>query len=163
MNRRCHFTVASALFGLLLIAGDGLAQGSTGGSLGNDNKSLSGGSGNERPSTGAARRAKPEARDVPRRASRGGGGFDGVWVVRASGQSAVCPGQTSSNTVIVSGGRISGNNVRSGSVSANGAVYATGGGNGLTNITTGRLSGASGSGTFRQSDGCTGRWAATKQ
>ncbi len=147
---------------MLLAAGDVLAQGSTGGSLGNDSKSLSGG-GDEPRSTTPARRARPEAREVPRRPARSAAGFDGVWIVRAVGQSAICAGQTSSNTVIVSAGRISGNNVRSGSVSASGAVFATGGSNGLTNVTTGRLAGAGGSGTFRQSDGCTGRWAASKQ
>ena len=36
-------------------------------------------------------------------------------------------------------------------------------GNGITVITVGRLSGRSGGGTFRQSDGCTGRWTAAKQ
>ena len=42
-------------------------------------------------------------------------------------------------------------------------VYGTSSGNGITVITTGRLSGRSGGGTFRQSDGCTGRWTAAKQ
>jgi hypothetical protein len=42
-------------------------------------------------------------------------------------------------------------------------VYGTSAGNGITVITTGRLSGRSGGGTFRQSDGCTGRWTAAKQ
>ena len=73
-----------------------------------------------------------------------------------------CSG-TSSNAVVVTSGRIIGNNVTSGRVSPNGSVYATGGSSGLTNVTTGRLSGRSGSGTFVQSDGCRGRWTACKQ
>jgi hypothetical protein len=34
--------------------------------------------------------------------------------------------------------------------------------NGITVIGNGRLSDRSGSGSFRQSDGCVGRWTATK-
>jgi hypothetical protein len=84
-------------------------------------------------------------------------------VVIAVGQSSVCAGQGSSNTVTVSGGRITGPNVHNGSVSASGVVHAIGGSSGLTNATDGRLSGRAGGGTFRQSDGCTGRWTAAKQ
>lgn len=147
---------------LALACAEADAQGSTGGSIGNDNKSLSGASEPSRPARRKAERAEPRTR------SRGNGGgdvsrFDGIWVVRAFGQSAVCAGATSSNTVTVSGGRISGNNVQSGSVSASGALQATGGSRSATNITTGRLSGRSGGGSFRQSDGCTGRWTASKQ
>jgi hypothetical protein len=35
--------------------------------------------------------------------------------------------------------------------------------NGITITHVGRLSGRSGSGSFRQSDGCAGRWTASKQ
>jgi hypothetical protein len=143
-------------------------QGSAGGSIGNDDKAVSG----SRPEPRSAaperssRRSKPE--DEPRRSSSrrssggGGGSFDGAWIVNAVG--VTCSG-TSSNAVVVTSGKIIGNNVTSGRVSPNGSVYATGGGgsSGLTNVTTGRLSGHSGSGTFRQSDGCTGRWTASKQ
>ena len=138
------------------------AQGSAGGSIGNDDKTVSGSRQEraverERP----ARRQSPEARKpAPRRTEGGGRSFDGAWIVNAVG--VTCQG-TSSNAVVISSGRIIGNNVTSGSVSASGAVYATGGSNGLTNVTTGRLSGRSGSGSFRQSDGCVGRWTASKQ
>lgn len=146
-----------------LVCGAALAHaqsGSAGGSIGNDEKSLSGSRANE--SAKPARRSQPEA-DEPRRASRkaGGGGnsFDGAWIVSAVG--VTCQG-SSSNAVVVTSGKIIGQKAR-GTVSANGTVYGTSTDQGITIITTGRLSGRSGGGTFRQSDGCTGRWTAAKQ
>jgi len=151
-----------------LACGSGLAHaqsGSAGGSIGNDEKSLSGS--REAPRAGEsskpARRSQPEA-DEPRRASRksgGGGGnnFDGAWIVSSVG--VTCQG-TSSNAVVVTSGKIIGQTAR-GTVSPDGRVYGTSTGNGITVITTGRLSGRSGGGTFRQSDGCTGSWTASKQ
>ena len=154
------------IFALLipLVCGSGLAHaqsGSAGGSIGNDEKSLSGSRAPE--SSKPARRSEPEA-DEPRRAGRksgGGGGnnFDGAWIV--SGVGVTCQG-TSSNAVVVTSGKIIGETAR-GTVSPDGRVYGTTTGNGITVITTGRLSGRSGGGTFRQSDGCTGRWTAAKQ
>lgn len=154
-----------ALF-VTIASGTGLAlaqSGSAGGSIGNDEKSLSGS--REAPSAveTPARRSKSEAEE-PRRASRksgGGGGnnFDGAWVVSSVG--VTCSG-SSSNAVVVTSGRIIGQTAR-GIVSPDGRVYGTTTGNGLTVITVGRLSGRSGGGTFRQSDGCTGRWTASKQ
>ena len=158
-------SIALVVFWLAAAGAPGaLAQGSAGGSIGNDDKAVSG-SRQER----AVERERPPRRQAeeprnpaPRRSKVGGGGasFDGAWVVNAVG--VTCQG-SSSNAVVVTSGRIIGNNVTSGRVSASGAVYATGGSNGLTNVTTGRLSGSSGSGSFRQSDGCVGRWTATKQ
>ena len=147
-----------------LVCGSGLAyaqSGSAGGSIGNDEKSLSGSRAPESSKT--ARRSEPEA-DEPRRAGRksgGGGGnnFDGAWIVSAVG--VTCQG-TSSNAVVVTSGKIIGQTAR-GTVSPDGRVHGTSTGNGITVITTGRLSGRSGGGTFRQSDGCTGRWTAAKQ
>ena len=136
-------------------------SGSAGGSIGNDDKSLSGSRAGE--SSRPARRSQGEA-DEPRRTSRKGGGgggnnFDGAWIVSSVG--VTCQG-TSSNAVVVTSGKIIGQSAR-GTVSPDGRVYGTSTGNGLTVITTGRLSGRSGGGTFRQSDGCTGRWTASKQ
>jgi len=153
--------------------GSGVAfaqSGSAGGSIGNDEKSLSGSRTpraveTEKP----ARRSKPRPEpEEPRRAARksggGGGGsggnnFDGAWIV--TGVGVTCQG-TSSNAVVVTSGKIIGQTAR-GTVSPSGVVYGTSSGNGLTMITTGRLSGRSGGGTFRQSDGCTGTWTASKQ
>lgn len=143
-------------------AGPGYAQsGSSGGSIGNDEKSLSGS--RESESARPARRSQPEA-DEPRRAGRksgggGGGNFDGAWMVY--GRGVTCQG-TSSNAVVVTSGKIIGETAR-GTVSSDGKVYGTSTGKGITVITTGRLSGRSGGGTFRQSDGCTGTWTASKQ
>ena len=147
-------------------SGSGLAlaqSGSAGGSIGNDEKSLSGSREAPRETETPARRSKPEAEE-PRRASRksgGGGGnsFDGAWIV--SGVGVTCSG-TSSNAVVVTSGKIISQTAR-GTVSPDGRVYGTSSGNGITVITVGRLSGRSGGGTFRQSDGCTGRWTAAKQ
>ena len=50
----------------------------------------------------------------------------------------------------------------SGHVSPSGAASAVGNANGITVISSDHLSGRSGSGSFRQSDGCVGRWTATK-
>lgn len=146
-----------------------LAQsGSVGGSIGNDEKSLSGSREPPRaPEAQApARRSKSEAEEPRGAARKGGGGsggggnsFDGAWIVSSVG--VTCSG-TSSNAVVVTSGKIIGQTAR-GTVSPDGRVYGTSTGNGIRVITTGRLSGRTGGGTFRQSDGCTGRWTAAKQ
>jgi hypothetical protein len=165
--------IGATLFGfsmaLMIGPNTTYAQGSAGGSIGNDDKAVSGSRPEPRAVERPARRSRSDD-DEPRRSpsrksggGRGGGGgsFDGAWIVNAVG--VTCSG-TSSNAVVVTSGRIIGNNVTSGRVSPNGSVYATGGGSsGLTNVTTGRLSSRSGSGTFVQSDGCRGRWTASKQ
>ena len=145
--------------------GVALAQsGSAGGSIGNDEKSLSGSREPPRPAEAPARRSKPETEE-PRGASRksggagGGNSFDGAWIVSSVG--VTCSG-TSSNAVVVTSGKIIGQTAR-GTVSPDGKVYGTSSGNGITVVTVGRLSGRSGGGTFKQSDGCTGRWTAAKQ
>ena len=138
-------------------------SGSAGGSIGNDEKSLSGSREPPRASESETpgRRSKPDA-DESRPSKKGGGGgasFDGAWIVRSRG--VTCQG-TSSNAVVVTSGKIIGQNAR-GTVSPDGRVSATTNDGGITVITTGRLSGRSGGGTFRQSDGCTGNWTASKQ
>jgi hypothetical protein len=163
-----HSTRIALLSLLVSVAsGSGVAQaqsGSAGGSIGNDEKSLSGSREAPRTTEAPARRNKPEAEEQ-RRASRksgGGGGsnsFDGAWIVSSVG--VTCSG-TSSNAVVVTSGKIIGETAR-GTVSPDGRVYGTSSGNGITVITVGRLSGRSGGGTFKQSDGCTGRWTAAKQ
>ena len=156
-----------ALLSLLMSAAlgsSGFAQsGSAGGSIGNDEKSLSGSRATPRAveSEKPARRSKPAAEE-PRRASRGGGGgnpYDGAWIV--TGVGVTCQG-SSSNAIVITSGKIIGQTAR-GTVSPSGAVNGIAQGNGLTMITTGRLSGRSGGGTFRQSDGCSGTWTASKQ
>ncbi|MCA1452299.1 hypothetical protein I6F35_03585 [Bradyrhizobium sp. BRP22] len=170
MQKVIQRALRTILVSVLVSAGAGpvLAQsGSAGGSIGNDEKSLSGS--REAPraadSDRPARRSKPESEE-PRRASRksggeggGGGNFDGAWVVVSVG--TTCSGG-STTAVVVSSGKIIGQGV-SGRVSPSGAVNAFGNANGITVISTGRISARSGSGSFRQSDGCIGRWTASKQ
>jgi hypothetical protein len=165
IRRRINIALLCSSLAVVVIPGAALAQsGSAGGSIGNDEKSLSGSRQAprsvepERP----ARQSKPgaeERRSSSRKSGGGGGNFDGAWIVSAVG--VTCSG-SSSNAVVVTSGKIIGQTAR-GTVSPNGAVYGTSSGNGLTIITTGRLSGRSGGGTFRQSDGCTGTWTASKQ
>jgi hypothetical protein len=149
------------------ISGAAVAQsGSAGGSIGNDEKSLSGT--REAPRSveteKPARRSKPEAEE-PRRASRkssvggggGGGNFDGAWVVLSVG----CGG-SSTSAVVVSSGKIIGQGLR-GTVSPSGAARSVGNYDGIIVTSSGHVSGRSGSGTFRRSDGCSGTWTSTKQ
>ena len=154
---------------LALVAFPDMARaqsGSAGGSIGNDEKSLSGSREAPRsvePSK-PARAKKPEA-EAPRRAARtsgsegsgGGGNFDGAWVVVAVGS----PCGSSTEKLVISGGRISGE-LSSGQVSPNGSTTGGGSVSGLSWTSSGRFSGRSGSGSFVRSDGCTGRWTASK-
>ena len=138
------------------------AQGSAGGSVGNDEKSLSGTRESPRAVEPVRRsKPKPEA-DEPRRASRksGGGGagnFDGAWVV-----SSVGCGGSSTTAVVVTSGRIIGEGL-TGTISASGVSHSVGNYSGITVISNGRASGRSGAGTFRRSDGCSGTWTSSKQ
>jgi hypothetical protein len=142
-----------------------LAQsGSAGGSIGNDDKLLSGprSAEPERP----ARRSKPEVEQPRRSTSRpgsaggggGGGNFDGAWVVNSVG--TPCGGSTTA--IVVTSGKIIGDGL-SGTVSANGAARSVGNYGSITVISSGHFSGRSGSGTFKRSDGCVGTWAVSKQ
>jgi len=174
MESSLQRTIGTTLASLLIsaaVASAALAQsGSVGGSIGNDEKSLSGSREAPRavePSK-PARGSKPEA-DEPRRASRksggeggggssGGGNFDGSWVAVAVGT----PCGSSTERFTISGGRISGE-LSSGSVSPNGSTRTGGSVQGLSWDSSGRFSGRTGSGSFVRSDGCTGRWTASKQ
>jgi hypothetical protein len=165
-----YFRILTATAALSLAIGSAaIAQsGSAGGSIGNDEKSLSGS--REQPRTvepaKPARRGNSESEE-PRRAPRksggesaggGGGGFDGVWVAVSTG----VPCGSTSERFVINGGRISGE-LSSGSVSPNGATRTGGSVQGLSWTATGRFSGRSGSGTFVRTDGCNGRWTASKQ
>lgn len=146
------------------------AQGSSGGSIGNDDKSVSGsrseGSRSVEPER-PARRRQPEA-EAPQRSSRrsggggGGGNFDGTWAFVGIGTN--CQG-TGSGTFSVSGGRVAGSGGSgSGSISPSGAFSSHGvGSDGISLTATGHMSGNSGGGTYMRSDGCGGRWSATRQ
>ncbi|QND71570.1 hypothetical protein [Tardiphaga robiniae] len=150
---------------LLIIAlggSDAWSQGATGGSLGNDNKTLSGSS-SEPPAAKPARRERSEQRATPARRGAGEGGsaarFDGMWQITFTGQSAVCAGKTASSTLTISGGSVGGG----GSISPSGVLQGVGSSGSVSAVMTGRLSGRGGGGSMQMSNGCTGRWTASKQ
>jgi hypothetical protein len=165
-----------------------LAQaGSTGGSIGKQDKSISGGyqapassrsSGRKhaerhapahRPvaggdQTSASSRSsgrKHAERDAPAAAPAhrpaAGGSADGAWSVTADG----CGGSATLEGIISAGRFISdsGKGTVSRDGSAQGVAHVLGG----TAIWSGRFSGRSGSGTFRRTDGCVGHWSSVKQ
>jgi hypothetical protein len=143
-----------------------LAQGgSTGGSIGKSDKSIGGESSPPPPSSPPPSSRQPAHREAPppSRARRdsgsggGGGNYDGAWAVISIG----CGG-SSTSAVIITSGRVVGEGL-TGRVSGGGSVSATWHGNGVTSYSSGRLSGRSGSGSFRRTDGCSGRWTAVKQ
>lgn len=145
----------------LLTAGwccsESFAQGSTGGTIGKTDKSLSGsGAEPER----AVPSAKPQSSARPAPAREGGGSaskFDGTWTFVATG----CGAGTKQGTI--SGGRISIGD-GGGSVGASGAMrcsFTTM--SGVTQIAVGRLSGTAGSGTYSRPNGCSGSWTARRQ
>ena len=163
IRRRIGMSLLCGSLALITSPSAVLAQsGSAGGSIGNDDKSLSG-SRSAEPER-LARPSKPDT-DEPRRstARRGGGGgdgnFDGAWIVVSTG--VTCPG-TSTSAVVVTSGKIIGQGL-SGTISPSGAAQSVGHYNGVTVVSTGHAAGRSGSGTFRGSDGCSGRWISTKQ
>ena len=160
LRRRIKIALLGISFMVATGPGAAWAQsGSAGGSIGNDEKSLSGSRSAEpeRP----ARRSKPEAEEPRRSPSRrgGGGNFDGAWIVNSVGKT--CSG-SSTTAVVVSSGKIIGEGL-TGTVSASGATSSVGHYNGIRVISTGHASGRSGSGTFRRSDGCVGTWTSSKQ
>ena len=167
MNNAIQRSIGIGLLSLSIAVALGpvvaFAQGSAGGSIGNDEKSLSGTRESPRSVETPARRsgAKPEAaeqrRAAPRSSGGGGGNFDGAWVVNSVG----C-GSTTRGAVVVTSGRVIGEGV-TGTISPNGAVRTTGNYNGIVVASSGHVSSRSGSGTFRQSNGCGGSWTATKQ
>lgn len=170
MQNRVRRSLGIALLSLLIsvtFSSAGLAQSySTGGSIGNDEKSLSGSRQAPRAveRSRPARRSKPEAEE-PRRASRksggssgGGSNFDGAWVLTSVGNSCA----SSTDTVVITSGKMVGQ-YGTAQVSPNGAVSGVGSAGSLSWTMSGRFSGRSGGGTFRRSDGCTGSWTGSKQ
>ena len=157
-----RIALLSATLGILCSPAPSLAQGSAGGSIGNDDKSVSG----SRPARSLSpdrpvQRVRPAEPRHSRRSSGGGGGgnFDGTWSI--SGRGATCS-DTFRENVIVTSGKLVGN-YGGGTVSASGSVHGSGNYNGIGVTSQGRFSGRSGSGTFTRSDGCIGRWTAVKQ
>jgi hypothetical protein len=169
MQNALYRRTRSALLCVALATGPGAAfaqSGSAGGSIGNDEKSLSGtrSAEPERP----ARRSKPAAeephRSAPRRSGGvgggggGGGNFDGAWVANSVGT----PCGSATQAIVVTSGRIIGDGL-SGAVGPSGAASSVGHYGDITVISSGHFSGRGGSGTFKRSDGCVGTWTVSKQ
>jgi hypothetical protein len=161
-----RIALLSATLGILCSPAPSWAQGSAGGSIGNDDKSVSG----SRPAR-AVEPSRPAQRSRPAESRRSGGGghgggshgggnLDGAWSISSRGTSGCA--DTFRETVIVTSGRMVGNYGQA-SVSSNGSVRGSGNYSGIGVTSRGRLSGRSGSGTFTRSDGCTGTWNASKQ
>ena len=153
------FAKASTMtFLLFALAQPAQAQGSMGGSIGVQEKSVSGDREAPRAAPPPRQRSAPEPkRAAPKAATPKPAGrpanYDGAWLVNNIG----CGG--AAGRVSVSGGRISGDGGVTGSVSANGTVSTR------TSVSVGwgRVSGSRGSGGFRTNDGCTGRWTSVRQ
>ena len=161
MTRIVKAIVLPALLVVAFGNSNAWSQGATGGSLGNDNKSLSGSSSEPR-SAPAARRERSEPRAAPARRSEGDGGsvarFDGRWRISFTGRTVICAGLTADSTLTFSNGRASDGST----VSSTGAFQGAANTSGVSAIMTGRLSGRSGGGAMRMSNGCAGRWTAVK-
>jgi hypothetical protein len=161
VRRPIRIGLFSLLMSIAIGPGLALAQGSAGGSIGNDEKSLSGSREAPRSVETPARRSRSEPaeprRAAPRSSGGGGGNFDGAWVVNSVG----C-GSTTRGAVVVTSGRVIGEGV-TGTISPSGAVRTTGNFNGIVVTSSGHVSSRSGSGSFQQSNGCGGTWTASKQ
>ena len=144
-------------------------SGSAGGSIGNDEKSLSGSRRRHAPPNPSdpPPRSKPASRGAAprhakkRRGSSGGGGgggggnFDGSWLAVSQG----CGSAT--ERITISGGTISGHGVPVKSAPMAPDLERIRGGRELDQFRT--LVGQNGSGRFTRSDGCSGTWTASKQ
>jgi hypothetical protein len=134
--------------------------GGTGGTIGQQEKSISGGDVSAPPARREHGDDRGRSRPARSSGSRGGGGgnYDGAWAVVSVGQ----PCGSGTTVVVITGGKIIGNGL-TGRVGSNGSAHSVWQGGGITSTASGRLSGHSGSGSFRRSDGCVGRWTAMKQ
>ena len=147
---------SAAAFAIALIAVhlqlvQAAAQNATGGSIGKQDKSVSGGEDESR--SRSTERSKPKSE---RSASRGGGdpsSYDGRYAMTGVGNSG-CNGQKSaSSELVISGGRASETGFQlaiSGSGSMRGSVNQ---GN-VAGSLSGRISGGAGSGVISLSNGC---------
>jgi hypothetical protein len=152
----------AAIFASLLVAAwgcsDGFAQGSMGGTIGKEDKSVSGTRGSESGQPEDTRKPRSAARRAPARGGEGGSvsRFDGRWTFIAAG----CGAGTKYG--VISGGAISSSG-GSGQVSSGGSMRASFTVFGKATVAVGRLSGATGTGTYTRVDGCKGPWTAIRK
>jgi Caspase domain len=114
-----------------------------------------------RPALGVAPQASRETEQPHGNDDKTGSNFDGTWAYTGTGTN--CLG-SASGLLVISGGVVSSKNGRGiGRVSPDGTYRAASvGADGVPLTATGRMSGNSGSGSYRRADGCKGRWAAKK-
>jgi hypothetical protein len=92
--------------------------------------------------------------------NRDGSNFDGTWAYTGVGTN--CRG-SGSGFLVISGGLISSNRGVIGRIGPDGAYRSTSiGDDGVALTSTGRMSGNTGSGSYRRADGCNGRWTAKR-
>lgn len=84
--------------------------------------------------------------------------FDGGWSVRTSGGCVT----SGSSFVAVSNGRIRGQGL-SGTIDAGGNIRTVGRAGSLTVVSSGRATGSSAAGVFRENTGCSGTWTAQRR
>jgi hypothetical protein len=163
-NIRYQFGMSLLCVSLTLVVGTAAAlaqSGSAGGSIGNDEKTLSGS--RSQPSSDQAVPIPPSRNTEQPLGSddRSVGNFDGTWAY--TGFSTNCGG-SGSGLWFVSGGLITGTRgVVIGSISPDGDYKSTAvGKDGVVLTSTGKMSGNSGGGSFRRADGCVGRWTAKR-
>jgi hypothetical protein len=127
-------------------------QGATGGSIGKQDKSISGGADEDRPRSRSTERSKPKSE---RSSSSGdGSSYDGRYSMRAVG-GAGCSGQRdASSDVTISGGRISETGFQL-VVGGSGSLRGSFNQGNVTGTLSGRISGGgTGSGTINLTNGC---------
>jgi len=146
------FLVVAAV-AVQLQLGPAAGQNATGGSVGKQDKSVSGGSDESPSRSRSTERSKPKAE---RSSSRGGGdpsSYDGRYAMTGVGN-AGCNGQKSaSSELVISGGRASETGFQlaiSGSGSLRGSVNQ----GSISGSLSGRISGSAGSGVISLSNGC---------
>jgi hypothetical protein len=83
--------------------------------------------------------------------------FDGTWSVTSTG----CSKSPNQSVFMISSGKFIGEGL-SGGVSPSGASNSVWTNGQITSNGSGRFSGGKGSGTFHRTDGCSGRWMASK-
>jgi hypothetical protein len=146
---------------LLLGSGAALAQGGTGGSLGQTNKSVSGGQPESAPAPHRQAAPRP-SRSAPARSARvetgAVGSMAGAWAGMSTGS---CIPNWTWTIQISSDGNMSGSGV-TGQVSRGGTAMGTMTVGGTSYNFVGHVSGRAASGTWTTAAGCSGRWTAAK-
>jgi hypothetical protein len=131
--------------------------GSTGGTIGKTDKSVSGGDEDAPARHSAKPRAAKRAASESREENRASGSADGAWAISATGR-CVPPW---SLTFLISDGAISGSGA-TGQISRGGSAHGNAVILGIKFDFIGHFGGRQATGTFVGPDGCPGQWTGTK-